>query len=353
MVTIQRSKHQPNFRYMEPVDGEKLSALFDSNPDNGRIAITPRYQLDPYQALLIQHPKMCGILAEVRDRIVGLGLLRFGICRVEGQLHPYAWLNSLIVDSDYRQQGIGTELALRRVALARERVGEDGLLLTSIQSSNRASLAIAQKWTHYHVGELQSVLIKTLTKLPVLKTGITVREASTGELVEVADGLNNYYADFDFYEPHTSELLAHQLQLSLHGQPINRCLVAVNDQQAIVAGLILSEQYRLVAMQVDRLPTVVSVLNKFVKMVPPDRMLRQIAISKIWHLPGCEQEARELWQTVRWQTHQQGSHLTCFFDPKSDIPHIIQTPRWLPKAKFSIMAQGELAKNKANHLYPL
>jgi hypothetical protein len=88
-------------------------------------------------------------------------------------------------------------------------------------------------------------------------------------------------------------------------------------------------------------------------MVPSDNVLRQMAVSKIWHLPGYLQAAQGLWQTVRWQANTWGSHLTCFFDPQSSIPQILQVPKWLPKASFNVLAQGNFASEKVKQLYPL
>ena len=152
MEKIQRSNLQPIFRPMEPGDGSKLAALFRANPDNGRIAISPRYQVDPYQAIQIQHPTSCGLVAEIQNEVIGFGLVRFGTCWVNGTERPYAWLNSLMVDAAFREQGVGKELALRRVALARERVGKQGLILTSVQSQNTASFTIAKKWADAPIG---------------------------------------------------------------------------------------------------------------------------------------------------------------------------------------------------------
>ncbi|MFZ1397674.1 MAG: hypothetical protein WAS33_12280, partial [Candidatus Promineifilaceae bacterium] len=69
--------------------------------------------------------------------------------------------------------------------------------------------------------------------------------------------------------------------------------------------------------------------------------------------PGHQQTAQMLWQTVRWQSRTWGSHLTCFYDPQSNIPQILQTPKWLPKASFDVLAQGRLTDKKVNSVYPL
>ncbi|GJM40425.1 MAG: hypothetical protein DHS20C20_07070 [Ardenticatenaceae bacterium] len=353
MDKIQRSKLQPIIRSMEPGDGPKLAALFRANPDDGRIAISPRYQIDPYQAIKIQQPTSCGLVAEIQNKIVGFGLVRFGVCQVNGEERPYAWLNSLIVDSAHRGQGIGTELAKKRVKLARDRVGGKGLILTSVQSNNEASLAIAKKWANNQLGQLQSALVKTRTKPSAIKTNIQVREAASNELDAVAARLNNFYVNFALYEPQSAKSLATLLQQAVANEPLHKCFVAINNQQEIVAGLMLSQQHRLMAMQVERLPKAIRMLNKLIKMVPPDNVLRQMAVSKVWHLPGYQQAAQELWQTVCWQARTWGTHLTCFFDPQSSIPQILQIPKWLPKARFTVLAQSSLSTEKVNQLYPL
>ena len=353
MDTIRHSNAQPIIRSIEPRDGPKLAALFRANPDNGRIAISPRYQIDPYQALQIQYPSACSLVATSQGKLIGFGLVRFGICRVNGRERPYAWLNTLMVDAAYRYQGLGKELALRRVALAQERVGGQGLILTSVQSHNTVSLAIAEKWADEKIGQLQSILVKTRTKPPVLQASVQVREARQDELGTIANGLNDFYAGFALYEPQSAESLAAWLRQSVTNEPINKCFVALNEQREVVAGLMLSQQHRLMVMQVEHLPKAIGALNKLVKMVPQDNILRQMAVSKIWHLPGHQQAAQALWQSVRWQARIWGTHLTCFFDPQSSVPEIVRTPKWLPKANFTVLVQGELAYKKVNLLYPL
>ncbi len=355
-MKINQRSEQPSllaFRSMMPSDGAQLATLFQTAPDNGRFAISPHYQIDPYKALLAQAPTTVGVVAESKERLVGIGLIRFGHCYVDGHNRPYAWLNSLLVHPANRQNGIGTELARRRIALARNRVGEDGVIFASVQSNNEASLNITEMWSDSQIGHLQSILVKTRTKPPAPIADVTIRKAQTEDLMAIANGLNRFYAGFDLYEPQDIKTLSALIAQTVCGKPIHQCFVAVNRKQEIVAGLILSEQHRLVAMKVDRLPKTIALLNKAIRFIPSDGILRQMAVSKIWHLPGQQEVAQYLWQMTRWQAGKWGSHLTCFFDPQSTILQILQPPKWLPKANFTIVAQGKYPSTRAKQLYPL
>ena len=115
-----------NLRRLESTDGKALAELFSFSPDGGQFAISPRYQIDPYQALIELAPDSAGIVAERTDtgEIVGVGLVQIGDRFLAG---PCAALHSLTVHPSYRQQGIATRLAQWRIAYAREQMGEGGL----------------------------------------------------------------------------------------------------------------------------------------------------------------------------------------------------------------------------------
>ena len=354
MATIQSST-QPNLiiRPLKPSDGSALIQLFESSPDNGRFSINACYQIDPYQAIHALHADTVGVVAETEEGLTGVGLVKFGDCCVGGQKRPYAWLHSLLVHPNHRNKGIATRLAQERIALARERVGQNGLVLASIQEKNAVSHSVAQKWSQQQVGTLQSVLTRVCTRPPAPLPSLTVRLARPDEYDQIAVGLNRFYQDYDLYDPQTAESLATWLNETPFDDPLRHYFIVVNEDGKLVAGLAVTRQCQLMAMQVERLPLPLALLNKVVKMVPEDGILRQLAVSKIWFVPGQLKAAQHLWEIVRWQCREWGSHLTCFYDPRSPIPTIMQIPKWLPKANLTVVATGIEAFGVERLLYPL
>src|SRR5690606_32706670 len=132
----------------------------------------------------------------------------------------------------HRNQGIAKRLAQERIALARERIGEGGLILASIQEGNSASLSVTQKWSQQQVGCIQSILMRVRNKAPKSE-GITVRPARPSEYAEIATGLNRCYQRYDFYEPQTAESLSAWLKQTPFDYPVRTYFVAVNHDEEI------------------------------------------------------------------------------------------------------------------------
>lgn len=351
-----RSNTQPDLivRLLQPSDGPKLRQLFESSPDNGRFAINACYQIDPYQAIQALHADTIGVVAEIQGSLVGLGLVEFGDCCVSGEKRSYASLHSLLVHPSHRNQGIANRLAQERIALARERIGEGGLILASIQENNSASLLAAQKWSQQQVGSIQSILMRVRNKAPKPSLeGIAVRPARPSEYAEIATSLNRFYQCYDFYEPQTAESLSDWLKQTPFDYPVRTYFVAVNHDEEIVAGLAVTRQCQIVSMEVKRLPLPLTLLNLIVKMVPEDGILRQLSVTKLWYAPEQTAAAQHLWETVRWQSRVWGTHITCFYDPRSPIPEVLRVPKWLPKADFTVVSTGSQLTGGERLIHPL
>ena len=90
-----------SLRQLEATDGEALAALFSFSPDGGQFAISPHYQIAPYQALIDLASNSAGVVAELPDtgEIVGVGLVQIENRLLAGTLVPCAALHSLILTS--------------------------------------------------------------------------------------------------------------------------------------------------------------------------------------------------------------------------------------------------------------
>ncbi|MAU00641.1 MAG: hypothetical protein CL608_26145 [Anaerolineaceae bacterium] len=351
-----RSNTQPDLiiRLLQPNDGPELIQLFESSPDNGRFAINARYQIDPYQAIHALHSDTIGIAAEIQGSLVGLGLVEFGDCCVRGERRPYASLHSLLVHPSYRNKGIAKRLAQERITLARERIGESGLILASIQENNSASLSVAQKWSQQQVGSIQSILTRVRNQAPAPSPeGITVRPAQPGEYAEIATGLNRFYQGYDLYELQTAESLSAWLNKTPFDDPLRHYFIAVNRDEEIMAGLAVTRQCQIMAMEVKRMPLPLTMLNKIMKMVPEDGVLRQLSVTRVWYAPEQLTAAQHLWETVRWQSRVWGTHITCFYDPRSSVPDVLRVSKWLPRANFTVVSTGSQPIGGERLIYPL
>jgi GNAT superfamily N-acetyltransferase len=340
---------------MKSEDGQTLSELYTASPDTGQIQIGPRYHLDAYTAFTAARSEVVGVVAEApgRDELVGAGFVHFGRCIVEGELRDYASLSGVVVRPSYRRQGIASQIAKWRVECAIRRIGDEGVLLATIQKGNESSIAVAKKWSRQFAGETRAGVVRVRSEPPRPNNGITVQSVSSNQLTTVAHWLNNFYRDYNFYTPRTEESLANWLARSPFGTPVNHYYVAMDAAGEILAGAAVTEQYRIVEMQVHHMPVTMRWLNKVVKLVPPDGTLKQLSLNKIWFRTGELKAAQFLWETIRWEWREKANTLTVYFDPRSPVASVFKIPAWMPKGQLVMAIRGPVPISEDALVYPL
>ena len=343
------------YRQLEDTDGAAFAELSENSPDTGIVGVVPKYHIDAFQEISLNHENVIGVVANTSgfQGIVGAGLIGFGKCFFEDNYVDYALLHSLIVHPEFRRQGIATELANRRYKLALEKIGNDALILAGIQKGNSGSLATSQKWCQQISGIIQSNVVRMRNKPPVHNENITVRLAELNDLDEIIRHQNNFYQNYNFYSPDSPEKLIDWLAQTPFETPFRHYCVAVDSQANILAGLVIKEQYRLVSMQITRMPAWANFINRFLSIVPPDGILKQLSIEKFWFTENRLEEARHLWETIRWEWRDRGSSFVYMFDPRSPISEALRLPRWMPKSSFTFAIGGSKKMSKERLVYSM
>lgn len=324
-------------RPMVPEDGEALVRLALSSPDTGQIQVSAAYHVDPYQMAMTQQGETVGVVATQPEsgQVVGSGFVSFSRRTYEGELRDIAWLHSLLVHPDYRRQGIATKLASWRAACARERLGEDVIIGAAIQKGNIGSFSVANTWSTGSAGEIQGGVIAMRTRPPKKLQDVHIRHADTDDLDPVAARLNSFYKDYNFHARQAGDELRQWLEYTPVNQPIRTYLVAENAAGEIVAGMAVVEDHRMAEMQVQHLSLPLRLINKVVRLVPPDGRLKQLAVMKGWFVPGNLNALQFLWETIRWEWRDRGNTVTFSYDPRSPFKAIFKTPPWIPQTSFS------------------
>jgi len=328
-----------------------LTHLLQTSPDAGQIQIAPFYHLDAFTAFSLQNKDALGVIAEDPEtsEIVGAGFISFGNGNVLGEQRRYAALKGLVVHPAYRKQGIGKQLAHKRLELARDRLGSDGFIIATIQKNNAASLSVASKWGKPLPAIITGGATKMRGRAPESLPGIQVKlinHASNEKLQILAEQANQYFVNYNFYESETEGTLRAWMENSPFDSPLCHYYVATDSSGEFLAGVKVTEQYRLVEMRVQQIPAYMRLLNKMLQIVPDNGIMKQLMVSSLWFSPGRLKEAQYLWETIRWEWRDRASTIVSFFDSRSPMAQVVRLPAWMPRASMSVyVSQRELVSS--------
>jgi predicted N-acetyltransferase YhbS len=305
-------------RLIQPSDSKALMALEDKTADTGRVGFKASYRYDYYATQQSLRHDFAGFVAEAPEtgELVGVGMMSFGTCQVEGEERSYAYLGGLGVHENFRLRGIASSLAARRIELARQRIGPEGIIFAGIQGGNEGSLKTALKWANQKLENRNMVIItKTTNKLLKPTSGLNVRLAVEADLEEVAYRQNAFYRKTNLYPQKTAGKLQTWLAERPFGHEINRYYVTVDRQRNILAGIGATLEGFLMTTHIVRMPWFMRAANLFFQIVPSDGATRRLNGHWFWFQPGQEQAGAYLWESIRYLERENATICMLFHDP--------------------------------------
>lgn len=340
-------------RQMSPSDGHALRELFRASPDMGIVTLYTHFPINPYDALMMTRLRNIGMVAEhSQTGLIGAGVASFGHFQYEGQFRPYAFLHKLVVHPHHRRQGIATQLTQQLISCAHESIGNEGVIFGGIQTNNTASLALAKKLEFQLTGEFYGSFVSTTHQPSPTLSGITVRLGQPSDYETFVQRQNEFYEQYNLYPIETIESFQQWLTRTPLDAPFRHCYVATGENNKLVAGLTISEDYKISEVHFLHVPLLLSLLNKLLHIVPDDGIMRQIAVNRLWFEKGELESARYLWEQVRWEMHHKGNTLLLYYDPRSPLKNLLQLPFYTPKGKLTLMVHGPVPMDKATLICP-
>ena len=343
-----------SIRLMLPSDSPALEALENKTVDTGRVGFKTSY-IQPYYAIQqALRRDFTGLVAEVPgyEGLVGTGIMSFGKCQIEGEVHPFAYFGGLGVHEDFRRMGIASALAARRVELARERIGPNGIILAGVQAGNEGSLKTAMKWANLKFENRSGgILGKTTSKPPKPTANLTVRTADENDLEEIAQKQNAFYAETNLYPPKT----AAQLQQWLSERPfdceLNRYYIAVDPQGCIQAGIGITREGCLITNNVTRMPKPLKVLNYFLRLVPANGASKSLNMHWFWFQPDQARAGKFIWDSIRFLERENANMCFMFYDQAGKTVQAISPPRFIPSSGGHILINSPIPFSQDRSLY--
>ncbi len=326
-------------RSLREQDGPALAGLSYSVADGGFIQYAANYQIDAFRAVEAIHRDVQGVAAYSRDhsRLIGMGLVRFGQCQVEGEIRPYALLGNLIVHPDYRGQGLAARLVQWQVEKAREQCGEDTVIVTNFQVGNRISHRVYTRWLEHSAGTMEYIPMRTDPSAPPALPGTSTGPLDESEYADFAKNHNAFYHDSNFFEPISAQSLTDLTQRSPFKSPFRHAYGAFDPSGRMLAGLVVMEEYRLKQMEIRGLPKTLRVLNNILGMIPKDGAVREVYLDHVWAAPGQAPAARHLVDTVRWIWANRATNIAVLIDPKGPLRPVFPTYPWTVKARTHML----------------
>jgi predicted N-acetyltransferase YhbS len=340
------------FRTMQPADSAAVARLiteFDGD-------LTTRFLVDAYAAIACGTEfETVGVVVEAAgtDGLIGMGTLRLGRAQFNGEVLPLAFLDGLKVQKAFRGQGLGYQLAKWRVEHARQTLGERCVIATGMLHDNHASHAVAKKWCREFLESgIHALILPTRSRPPRAAAGIRVQDLASRDFEAFAAGQNRFYQGYNLYPPASAESIARALAISVEGRSPYRFFAALDPSGNLLAGAQAWARGLLKADTVNNPPPPLRLLNRLLPLLPPDFVIREVAVSGLWYAPGQARAAAHLWETIRWECRQQGNSLALSLDPRDPVRQLIRLRPWhQPRPKITIAVHGPAPIDRSKQVF--
>ena len=340
-------------RELQTNDGPAIAELDRESPDTGAIAFSTVYLEDPFAALITLHPGVVGVVAVEPGEpgIIGMGAMTIGHCQFEGQLRPYSYLFNISVKPAHRRRGIASQMYSWLIGTARDRMGDDTIIIAGIQEGNEGSIRAARVWSSNLLNTSRSAMTRMRTSPPRRVGNLSVREPEEREWEGIAKGQNWFYRDYNLYPPRAANELRETHSAAGAGSRLRRYFVAVEPNGDIVSGLSATDEGSIEPIRIVRMPLPMKIGNAILDILPSNGTLRRIPVRDLWFAPRRPEAATYLWESVQWLWRDRGDAMMAFVDPRSPLSEAIPRMRFFPRTGGYIALAAPVPPSPERYVY--
>ena len=342
-----------SLRPMEASDGPAVDTLMREEGRTTAVSMSTHYRRDIIEAFQAQHPTSFGVVAVApgSQGLAGMATAFIDEVTIGGRIVPCAHLENLKVRHDVRRQGLGTRLAEWRIEEARRRFGGDGVIATIIDSTNTASLATAARWSTQVLGPARIVIARTASRTRPMR-GVRFRALADDEVGTVLDAIGTFYKDHDLVPRLTPEGFAAAFGPTRSGETIRHYRVAVADDGTLLAGVAVTERFKLMVDHIDRMPLPLAVIGRVSGILPADRVISSIELNLGWHAVGRVDALRGLWDAIRVEWHGRATNVVAVVDPRGSLIEAFHVGRtFAPRVELMAPVHSTVRLDPARLLY--
>lgn len=322
-------------RPLQAGEGPELRRLRAMASDSGKVAFRPRHHGDE-TVLRSLRGDVDDYVAVVGGELVGAGSVTFSRVADRAHVIGLAWLSGLVVAPAWRGRGIARRLTTARLDAVSCRDGAH-VVAAAVQAGNGPSMANAMRWADRVLGTVRVTPVPPPRRPPAPVPGVTIRPVASADLPAVTAGIGVAAQELSLAPVLDADELARWLDVRVGNRALRSYVVAADAAGRVVAGLGVEHEYELISIEVTRMPALIAGVNVFVRVVPPDRLMRNINLRFPWFAAGHQAAARLLWRQVRWDERDRGTNIVRSVDPTGPLARALPVARWLPSTSLRIV----------------
>ncbi len=334
-------------------DGPAIAALDGQSPDSGTVSFSTVYLQDPFAALSALHPGVMGVAATSPDHpgIVGMGVMTMGQCLYEGDTRPYAYLFNISVNPEHRRRGIASRIYSWLIGTAREKFGDDTIIVAGIQNGNEASIRAAAVWSSDLVQRTRTAITRMRSKPPRPLGGMAVRIAEDAEWEEIAASVNGFYGEYNLYPPQSGDSMRNLHAAVTLGFPLRHYYVVSDAHESIVAGMSVTDEGSIEPIQIQRMPLYMRIGNALLNVLPTNGTMRRLPVHGLWFAENRIDAATYLWDTVRYLWRDRADAMMAFIDRRSPLSDAIPRTPFIPQSGGYLALAAPVRPSLKRYLY--
>lgn len=338
----EEKQNEITVRQMKAEDGGGIKELCVASPDTGSYSYYPDFHINPCDGLSSQYPDNAGVVVTHSSHgVIGVGDSIYGRCRFNGGMRDFAYLKAYHVHRDFRRYKAGTRINRTLEEMARKNVGNDVLILGSVQTDNVPQQRMLAKSSGWRINTLfNSGLFSLKKRKPWGGRDWTIESVGPSmenEIDRITEGLNSFYRDYNLYEPQTSGTFSRWLSNTLFETPFIHYYIVKDNRGNILAGMGVVEEYRVRTFVACEIPFKIKAANLLLKIIPKNNVIRQLIGAKIWFAEGEEAAGKYLFDYIRYHWREMGDIFVCHYDPRSPLAKMLALPKWRPRVEYYSM----------------
>ena len=121
----------------------------------------------------------------------------------------------------------------------------------------------------------------------------------------------------------------------------------------VVGGCELHDSTKLTALVIEHVPPVLRAMNLFMRVIPPDRVVRNVAVARLWHVSGRLDVGRALWGHASSVSATRGANaVSTQFDPRGPLAKLLPLRPWTVKGKLAAAVRSPVKLDEERLLGP-